>query len=207
MNSTKDNILIQAEAFFLKYGFRNVTMDDLCKEMGISKKTLYQYFQTKDALVESCIFGYMEKEADKVQKIREKATDPVDAFYSLSKRAQESLKEVSPFVIFDLQKNHPEIWKKFVNHDFEWQYNMLVFNFKSGIEQGFYRAEINPSKVAKLFLLQSEGMLRPRIFEPESLELIEAITIRDELFLRSICTPLGLERLISLMNAKATTIS
>ena len=36
MNSTKDNILIQAEAFFMKYGFRNVTMDDLCKEMGIS---------------------------------------------------------------------------------------------------------------------------------------------------------------------------
>ena len=207
MNSTKDNILIQAEAFFMKYGFRNVTMDDLCKEMGISKKTLYQYFQTKDALVESCILWYMEKEADKVQQIRKKATDPVDAFYILSKRALESLKEVSPFVIFDLQKNHPEIWKKFVNHDFEWQYNMLVFNFKSGIEQGFYRSDINPSKVAKLFLLQSEGMLRPRIFEPESLELIEAITIRDELFLRSICTPLGIERLISLMSAKATTIS
>ena len=207
MNSTKDNILIQAEAFFMKYGFRNVTMDDLCKEMGISKKTLYQYFQTKDALVESCILWYMEKEADKVQQIRKKATDPVDAFYRISKRALESLKEVSPFVIFDLQKNHPEIWKKFVNHDFEWQYNMLVFNFQSGIEQGFYRAEINSSKVAKLFLLQSEGMLRPRIFEPESLELIEAITIRDELFLRSICTPLGLERLITLMSAKATTIS
>ena len=85
--------------------------------------------------------------------------------------------------------------------------NMLVFNFQSGIEQGFYRAEINPSKVAKLFLLQSEGMLRPRLFEPESLELIEAITIRDELFLRSICTPLGIERLISLMSAKATNIS
>ena len=142
MNSTKDNILIQAEAFFMKYGFRNVTMDDLCKEMGISKKTLYQYFQTKDALVESCILWYMEKEADKVQQIRKKATDPVDAFYRISKRALESLKEVSPFVIFDLQKNHPEIWKKFVNHDFEWQYNMLVFNFQSGIEQGFYRAEI-----------------------------------------------------------------
>jgi len=50
-------------------------------------------------------------------------------------------------------------------------------------------------------------MLRPRIFEPESLELIEAITMRDELFLRSICTPLGLERLISLMSTKASTIS
>lgn len=142
----------------------------------------------------------MAKEADRVQKIREKATDPVDAFYSLSKRALESLKEVSPFVIFDLQKNHPEIWKKFVNHDFEWHYNMLVYNFTSGIEQGFYRSEIIPSKVAKLFLLQSEGMLRPRIFEPESLELIEAITLRDELFLRSICTDLGMERLKVLMS-------
>lgn len=199
MNITKENILVQAEAFFLKYGFRNVTMDDLCKEMGISKKTLYQFFQTKDALVEACIFGYMEKEANKVQQIRQKATDPVDAFYSLSKRALESLKEVSPFVIFDLQKNHPEIWKKFVNHDFEWQYNMLTTNFNTGIEQGFYRPEINASKVAKLFLLQAEGMLRPRIFEPESLELIEAITLRDELFLRSICTELGLERLKKLM--------
>ena len=64
-------------------------MDDLCKEMGISKKTLYQYFQTKDALVESCILWYMEKEADKVQQIRKKAKDPVDAFYRISKRALE----------------------------------------------------------------------------------------------------------------------
>jgi len=199
MNNTKENILIQAEAFFLKYGFRNVTMDDLCKEMGISKKTLYQFFQTKDSLVEACILGYMEKEVIKVQQIRLKATDPVDAFYSLSKRALESLKEVSPFVIFDLQKNHPEIWKRFVNHDFEWQYNMLIINFNTGIEQGFYRPEINPAKVAKLFLLQTEGMLRPRIFEPESLELLEAITLRDELFLRSICTDLGLDRLKKLM--------
>lgn len=199
MNNTKENILIQAEAFFLKYGFRNVTMDDLCKEMGISKKTLYQFFQTKDSLVEACILGFMEKEVIKVQQIRLKATDPVDAFYSLSKRALESLKEVSPFVIFDLQKNHPEIWKRFVNHDFEWQYNMLIINFNTGIEQGFYRPEINPAKVAKLFLLQTEGMLRPRIFEPESLELLEAITLRDELFLRSICTDLGLDRLKKLM--------
>ena len=199
MNITKENILMQAEAFFLKYGFRNVTMDDLCKEMGISKKTLYQYFQTKDALVEACILGYMEKEADKVQQIRMKASDPVDAFYSLYNRARAALSEVSRFVIFDIQKNHPEIWQKFVNNDFEWQYNMLVFNFQSGIDQGFYRPDINPAKVAKLFLLQSEGMLRPRIFEPESMELIEAITLRDELFLRSICTELGMERLKALM--------
>jgi AcrR family transcriptional regulator len=174
-------------------------MDDLCKEMGISKKTLYQFFQTKDALVEACIFRYMEQEGEKVQQLRLKASDPVDAFYSLSKRARESLNEISPFVIFDLQKNHPEIWKKFVVHDFEWQYNMLVFNFQSGIDQGYYREDIHPSKVAKLFLLQSEGMLRPRIFEPESMELVEALTLRDELFMRSICTERGLERLNTLM--------
>jgi AcrR family transcriptional regulator len=190
---------MQSEAFFLKFGFRNVTMDDLCKEMGISKKTLYQFFQTKDALVEACIFRYMEQEGEKVQQLRLKASDPVDAFYSLSKRARESLNEISPFVIFDLQKNHPEIWKKFVVHDFEWQYNMLVFNFQSGIDQGYYREDIHPSKVAKLFLLQSEGMLRPRIFEPESMELVEALTLRDELFMRSICTERGLERLNTLM--------
>lgn len=207
MSNLRENILTQSEAFFMKYGFRNVTMDDLCKELGISKKTLYQFFETKDALVQACITGYMEKEANKVHKIRMNATDPVDAFYSLSKRAIESLKEVSPFVIFDLQKNHPEIWKKFVDHDFEWQFNMLITNFKQGIALGFYRPEINAEKVARLFLLQAEAMLKPRVFEPESLELIEAIIIRDELFLRSICTPLGLERLMSLMSAKATTIS
>lgn len=166
----------------------------------MSKKTLYHFYETKDALVEACILGYMENEANKVQQILQVATDPVDAFYRLSHRALESLKEVTPFVIYDLQKNHPEIWKKFVNHDFEWQYHMLLSNFNAGIAMGFYRSDLNTAKVAKLFLLQAEGMLRPRISEQEGLELVEAFALRDELFLRSICTDVGLARLKNLMS-------
>lgn len=207
MNNVKDNILSQAKSFFLKFGFRNVTMENLCKEMGISKKTIYQFFETKDFLVEACILDYMEKEANLIQKIRNESKDPLETFYNLSRRALESLKEVSPFVIFDLQKNHPEIWKKFVNHDFEWQYNMLIYNLKMGKQEGYYRPEINPEKVALVFLHQTEGMLRPRIFETSSMELIEAIKIRDEIFLRGICTSLGLERLEKLIQSNQNKIT
>jgi len=200
MQQTRENIIGQAKAFFLQYGFRNVTMDELCRGLGISKKTLYQCFDTKDLLVEAVISDYLDKEIVRVRGILEGLDHPVDVFFHLSRRALESLKEVSPMIVFDLQRNHPEIWKQFVQRDFMWQHDMLTENVRDGIKQGFYREAIDADKVIRLFLLQSVGMLRPRIIEPEIMDLLEAMTLRDELFLRSICTPLGLERLATLLS-------
>ena len=51
----KENIITKASELFLTLGFKSVTMDDIANEMGISKKTIYKYFNNKEILVDNCV--------------------------------------------------------------------------------------------------------------------------------------------------------
>jgi AcrR family transcriptional regulator len=48
----RDKIIEKSGSMFLELGFKSVTMDDIANEMGISKKTIYKYFNNKDHLVD-----------------------------------------------------------------------------------------------------------------------------------------------------------
>ena len=51
MNEQKDKILAASWEMFFQYGFKSVTMDDIASKLGISKKTLYQFFSNKKELI------------------------------------------------------------------------------------------------------------------------------------------------------------
>ena len=74
----KQEILSKTEALFMRYGIKSVTMDDISRELGISKKTLYQYVDNKQDLIDQCFQEHIEEEMEMVGKIREEAFDPID---------------------------------------------------------------------------------------------------------------------------------
>ena len=51
MNSTKQQYVETAFELYKKFGFKSITVDDLARAMGISKKTLYEHFENKDEIV------------------------------------------------------------------------------------------------------------------------------------------------------------
>ena len=61
MSEIKDKILTESEALFMRYGFKSITMDDVSRELGVSKKTVYQFFADKNDLVNQCIDHHLEE--------------------------------------------------------------------------------------------------------------------------------------------------
>ena len=77
--SELEKILVKVSGMYRKYGIKSVTMDDVAHELGISKKTLYQYVKDKSDLVEKvvehvrvCNFGNMKE----MNKIKGNAIEP-----------------------------------------------------------------------------------------------------------------------------------
>lgn len=194
--SSKNDILNKAAEVFLRYGFRSVTMDDLRRELCMSKKTLYQHFANKDDLISQVLDQHQCEEQENIFHLRQLARDAVEEFLLISKMSMDTLRKVSPVVIFDLQKYHPEIWRNMLEKDFGQQLDILTANLQRGIDEGFYREDLPVDIAGRLYLAQSEGMVKEYIFPADYARIEQALLVRDNLFMRAICSPAGLERLL-----------
>ena len=65
----KCNIIKTAGNLFFRLGIRSVSIDDICRELGMSKKTFYVYFESKDALIEQMLLSNIRYMADKMEEL------------------------------------------------------------------------------------------------------------------------------------------
>jgi hypothetical protein len=149
---TAQRIITKTYELFMRYGIRSVSMDDIAFHLGISKKTIYQYFADKDALVDSVLdieFQRNHKECENHKINKENAVHEI--FLSLDEM-QELFKHLNPTIIHDIQKYHPNSFKKLSKHKEEFIYNMIKNNLESGIKEGLYRPEINVDILTKFHI-------------------------------------------------------
>src|SRR5215204_4073533 len=146
----KERILERSHELFNKYGIRSVSMDDIAAGLGMSKKTLYQYFSDKEELVDACFSGVMDHSRHQCLADQKKAENPVHEFFLAFDMTQEMFAEMNPAVLYDLQKYHPAAFKKFHEFKYTFLYNVITNNLQRGIKEELYRAEIDIDVLARL---------------------------------------------------------
>lgn len=173
--TTVDNIsteiINKAENLFLKLGIRSVSMDDLCREMGISKKTLYQYFENKDALVKQVIKTHVEREQKEINQFVNNSKDALDELNKIGLMVIKNIEDVSPSALYDLQKYYRASFDILMKEQNEFVYSCFFQNIKRGISEGLFRSDFNPEIVA-------------RIFSSSSFFLVEALSDPSIIFTR-----------------------
>ena len=153
MSTTLDNrILIKAENLFLRYGIKSVSMDDIARELGISKKTLYQAVENKKDLLMQVIQAHVAAELEEMNTIQDEATDAIDEMLRVTQYVLPTLRQMSPTVIYDLQKYYQEVWQLIEGYHNEHIFNMIKTNVERGISEGIYRDDFNADIVAKLYV-------------------------------------------------------
>ena len=145
-------VLEGAEDLFMRYGLKSVTMDDISKHLGISKKTLYQYVTNKADLISQIIQDKLEFERNMMASIRENAQDAIEEIFVIAQYVVEMLRKMSPSVMFDLQKYYKTTWEKFDQIHQKDVYNIIKSNIEVGIQQGVYRKDLNSDIIAKLYV-------------------------------------------------------
>lgn len=164
-SNISSKIFEKARSLFFSAGVRNTTMDDLAKELGISKKTLYKEFETKADLVHFCVQYDLKLGEETIQAISENTDNAIEELLEIAAHNNTELQQFHPFIIHDLTKFYPESWKLIEQHRDEFAKNNIIRNLKKGIKQGLYRKDINVEIVTMLQLhlaflpLQFDGKL------------------------------------------------
>jgi AcrR family transcriptional regulator len=146
----KERILVRAHELFNKYGIRSVSMDDISAGLGMSKKTLYQYFVDKEELVDACFSGVMEHNKHQCLADQKKAENPIHELFLAFDMTKEMFADMNPSVLYDLQKYHPAAFKKFQEFKYSFLYKVITSNLERGIEAELYRPEIDTDVIARL---------------------------------------------------------
>jgi AcrR family transcriptional regulator len=146
---TKQRIQKTAHDLVMQYSIRSVSMDDIAATLGMSKKTIYQYFKDKDELVESVVEDVIHTNQCICNSDREKADNAVHEIFLVMEMMVEMFKTMNPSILFDMQKYHPVAYQRFQKHRNDYLYNVCRQNLERGIREELFRPEINVDTMAR----------------------------------------------------------
>jgi AcrR family transcriptional regulator len=158
------NILERVRSLYLKYGVKSITMDDVARELGISKKTLYQYVADKTELVAKVLEYDISLCECSFDKLIENKHNAVEEMIEVHKYINNKFKEHNSSTEYDLKKYYPELFKAHHEKMRKKMYEGIVKNIKKGKEEGLYRTEINESIIAKMLVSRNEGFIESELF-------------------------------------------
>ena len=139
----KERILLKSHELFNRYGIRSVSMDDIAAQLGMSKKTLYQYYTDKDELVTAVFSGVMENNRIECTVNKEKAENAVHEVFMAFDMVQEMFSNMNIAVLYDMEKYHPVCFKKYLEYKNGFMYQMIRSNIERGVKEEVYRDDID----------------------------------------------------------------
>jgi len=187
----KERILAQAEVLVCRYGIKRITMDDLAKDLGISKKTIYLHFKDKDELVHLLITEMLGREISVMATNEAQAQNAVEEMFQVVTQLSGLLSRMNPIIFNDMQKFHPKTWEMFRSHRYEYMRGCLVRNFERGIREGLFRKEINMEILSVMRLDQVDAVFNYVVYPVGKFNLSEVMTEVTEHFLYGLCTLKG----------------
>lgn len=157
----KQHIIKTAGEMFFRLGIRSVSIDDICREMGMSKKTFYVYFASKDELIEQMLLANIAYIAGKMQELLDLRDfrQLVKKFIKHQEAEKNDVRRV-PQLVYDLKKYYPRQFADFQVKCFETQKTFIIQYLELGVAQGLVRANLNIELTAVLFARIHSGAIR-----------------------------------------------
>lgn len=193
MNEELNRILLKTRELYMKYGIKSITMDDVAHEMGISKKTLYQYVSDKDDLVGKFIESEISKRKDELIRCFQIGFNAIEELFEISVFMNKLMRDQNPATEHDLKKYYPHHYQKMVETRRERMYNYILLNLRKGKKEEVYRADMDEVVIAKLYLSRTENIHFNELFTVEEFTSLKLFTELITYHVRGIATAKGIE--------------
>ncbi|MEO8855244.1 MAG: TetR/AcrR family transcriptional regulator [Ginsengibacter sp.] len=187
----KDRIKQKAQDLFRRYGIKSVTMDEIAAQVGMSKKTIYHCFSDKNELVDEVVEDMLAENKIFCISSRKKATNAIEEVHLGMESLQEMLGNMNPSILFDIQRGHPQTFKKFLEYKYNFLFDLMKKNIEQGKEEGLYREDVNAELVSKVRLEMIMLAFNEEIFPKGKYPLVYIQHELMEYFLYAIVTPKG----------------
>jgi AcrR family transcriptional regulator len=188
----KDGILVKAGELFLSYGIRSVTMDEIAGNLGMSKKTLYQYFSNKSELIQEIMLAKVEQDKIAFAQIYANSANAVQEILEIAEHVIYTLRKITPALMYDLHKYHHESWCTMQDIRKEQIYAQIKSNLERGLTEGVYRKEIDPDVIAKIYVATVMIISGDEVFPIQTYPKYKVVEMFMNYHIHGIASPKGL---------------
>jgi AcrR family transcriptional regulator len=182
MDETKSNLVILevAERIFFQYGYSNTSMEEIANECGMSKKTIYKHFTSKEEILIECVKRKIDYNSKKISEII--YSEDIKFHEKIEKIifvTSENFKEIDISFLYDIKKSCKEAWKLIENHKLNHIPKKFTYLITEGIKNGYVKKDVKAEIVAYIYLSAMLNLLDSSFFSNTSnysfLEIIKEI--------------------------------
>jgi len=190
---TLTKIMNAAVELFRRYGFKTITMDDVARHAGVSKKTLYQHFANKQEVINESVTWYKNHLFELCQQIFDSSGNAIEAMVGLMSLMEQTFRQMNPIAMMELQRYYPEGHQRFRETLLTQDVEVIRKNIERGIEEGLYREEINADLMAKIYIETSVSLCMSPVLLNDRYDLHVVNNELMEHFLYGLMTPKGIK--------------
>lgn len=180
--SKRDLILKHSQELFLEYGIKSISMDDIAKKCGVSKKTIYKYFESKSDLLLNLVH-LQEKEIKRKLYANSQNLNALDALHFFFNSSISILNKVPRCLFIELKKSDPNIYLEVLKLN-SIIYDFLIANIEQGKKENLYKLDLDSKELASSYY-----MIFQMLFRDINHNKLESIAFLNQLFVHFICKP------------------
>lgn len=186
------NLLEKVAELFQKYGLRSISMDDISRELGISKKTLYGYVSNKADLIDAVIAMRRDLVCDHMVKTLGTENNAIDELLKISQILNNTHDSFNTMMMFDLEKFYPELYVKYRDDRFSTVHRFILQNLENGIREGLYRNDLDTNLIASLYIKKMENVRDDEFFKDLNVNFDHVFEVMFENHIRGIANEKGI---------------
>ncbi len=187
-----DLIISGSYRIFTEQGLRNVSMDDICRSIGISKKTLYLYVDNKLDLLKKIVEYIRTQIHQRIEELEGRDLNAIDVLLEMSKIANTKHFRINPVISFEFRKYYPKAFEEFIFMKKELIIDHIIKNIKQGINEGLYRHDLNIEIVAHLYFQKIEDFHKLELDDLEDFSYRKVFEVMFENHIRGIANAKGI---------------
>ncbi len=197
----KQRILDAAKVHFFANGFSKFTMEEFAQSMGMSKKTIYKFFTSKDELVKEITREQLRRIHTQCEFFRNDTTiEFIDRVKSTINFLTVEMQAMKPQFSLDIQRTMPDLWKEVDGFRNEKVMNDFALMVKQGVDLGIFRTDVNVQVFVLMYAAAMRSIIDPQILSQLPINLSQAYQAAVTVFFEGMMTNEGRNKYQNKMN-------
>jgi AcrR family transcriptional regulator len=192
MEGKEEYIIEGASKIFNTKGIKTLTMDEIAKELKVSKKTIYVFFRNREMLLNATVKDFIQNDEKYINGILKKNLSAIDEFCEMAVHKLEVVKDLNPSYFLELAQSFPKAMLLIHDHIWKFMLDSILKNIIKGQLEGIFRKDIDAELIARLHLSKSTELINSAVFPANKYSFSAVLQTYLEYHLRGISTEKGL---------------